>query len=213
MQIASLLAQLPPDEAAQTMVDLANLRGGPDNITVIIAKVTGPPIAAGEATQVDSDAAANRRNGVWPWWIVGGCLLLAAVAAATVQWWPLAALLAVAAATIIAWRFIRGQSPEMPRPEQPLGRAPYRAVAAIPDAHFAGELSDLARQLCHVAQEEQWEISHDDLESRLEKANDAARRNDFTSAVVGYADVVRYVMRLIRTHHSQRASDSSLDLP
>ena len=29
-----VLASLPPDDAAQTLVDLANLLGGPDNITV-----------------------------------------------------------------------------------------------------------------------------------------------------------------------------------
>ena len=37
--IGTILASLAPEEAAQTLVDLANLRGGPDNITVIVVDV------------------------------------------------------------------------------------------------------------------------------------------------------------------------------
>lgn len=38
-EIAEVAAMLPPDDAAQRLVDLANERGGPDNITVVIAQV------------------------------------------------------------------------------------------------------------------------------------------------------------------------------
>src|SRR5262245_21211342 len=41
--VASLL---PPREACQFLVDLANLRGGPDNITVIVVRVGGQPSGA-----------------------------------------------------------------------------------------------------------------------------------------------------------------------
>ncbi|HTN75749.1 MAG TPA: protein phosphatase 2C domain-containing protein, partial [Pirellulaceae bacterium] len=40
-EIGAILANLEPKEAAQVLVDLANLRGGPDNVTVLIAKVVG----------------------------------------------------------------------------------------------------------------------------------------------------------------------------
>lgn len=36
---AGVLDSLPPHEATQTLIDLANLRGGPDNISVIVARV------------------------------------------------------------------------------------------------------------------------------------------------------------------------------
>ena len=35
----AVLGAMPPDEAAETLVNLANLRGGPDNISVIVARV------------------------------------------------------------------------------------------------------------------------------------------------------------------------------
>ena len=40
-----MMANLPPDEAARALVDLANLRGGHDNITCIIVHVKHPQLA------------------------------------------------------------------------------------------------------------------------------------------------------------------------
>ncbi len=39
--IASVLAELPPAKATDRLIELANAAGGPDNITVIVAKVEG----------------------------------------------------------------------------------------------------------------------------------------------------------------------------
>ena len=39
-EIGQILETLSPEEATETLVNLANLRGGPDNITLVIAKAT-----------------------------------------------------------------------------------------------------------------------------------------------------------------------------
>ena len=41
-ELGMVLGSMPPAEAVRALVDLANLRGGPDNITVIVAKAVGP---------------------------------------------------------------------------------------------------------------------------------------------------------------------------
>ena len=41
-ELATILSLFPPDEAARILVDTANLRGGPDNITLIIIRVNDP---------------------------------------------------------------------------------------------------------------------------------------------------------------------------
>lgn len=38
-EIAQVVSTMPPDQAVQQLVDMANERGGPDNITVIVARV------------------------------------------------------------------------------------------------------------------------------------------------------------------------------
>ena len=44
-EIGAIIGCLPPAESAQILVDLANLRGGPDNITVIVVQVDHAPVA------------------------------------------------------------------------------------------------------------------------------------------------------------------------
>ena len=41
-EIGAAMATLPHEQAARFLLDLANLRGGPDNITIIIVRVQGP---------------------------------------------------------------------------------------------------------------------------------------------------------------------------
>ena len=38
-EIGAILLALPPEEAVRTLIDLTNLRGGPDNVTVIVTRV------------------------------------------------------------------------------------------------------------------------------------------------------------------------------
>ena len=42
-QIAAILGSMSPAEAARALVDLANLHGGPDNVTVVVVRVAEPP--------------------------------------------------------------------------------------------------------------------------------------------------------------------------
>ncbi len=50
--IGSVITALPPDEAVQFLVHMANLQGGPDNTTVIVVRVGGEP----RSGNVDSKA-------------------------------------------------------------------------------------------------------------------------------------------------------------
>ncbi len=68
-EIGPIVAALPPDEAARLLVNLANLRGGPDNITVLIVHVGGD---TGLFSRV---LAAWNRKIPWPFTVLGfGCL-------------------------------------------------------------------------------------------------------------------------------------------
>ena len=58
-EIGMILGCLPPAEACGVLVDLANLRGGPDNITVIRGAGDGERLATGAA---GARPAASRRT-------------------------------------------------------------------------------------------------------------------------------------------------------
>src|SRR4051794_2396548 len=60
-EIGAILGSLAPAEAAQALVDLANLRGGPDNITVLIGRVSGPELVSGESARVPLRLGGSQR--------------------------------------------------------------------------------------------------------------------------------------------------------
>ena len=72
-EIGAVASVLPPAEACRFLVDLANLRGGPDNITVIIVK-----ILSGTDGDKGSAVAGGRKFPRPPWWVlslIGGTVL------------------------------------------------------------------------------------------------------------------------------------------
>jgi protein phosphatase len=62
-EIGAVASALPPDEACEFLVELGNLRGGPDNITVLIIRVGGSP----EPVAIDATAPRPKRRQSIPW--------------------------------------------------------------------------------------------------------------------------------------------------
>jgi PPM family protein phosphatase len=63
--IGSLIQVLPPQEAVETLIDVANLRGGPDNISIVVARVPG---GVGDELATEDQRATvtfNPKHSVW----------------------------------------------------------------------------------------------------------------------------------------------------
>lgn len=47
-EIAAVVSVLPPEEACRLLIDMANLHGGPDNITAIVVRIGNEPVAGSD---------------------------------------------------------------------------------------------------------------------------------------------------------------------
>jgi protein phosphatase len=69
-EIGAVASVLPPAEACRFLVDLANMRGGPDNITVVIARIGSNHDANGAGA---FPTASALKRPIWerlaPWWV------------------------------------------------------------------------------------------------------------------------------------------------
>ncbi len=217
-EIGKILACLPPNEAVQSLTDLANLRGGPDNITVVVVRVIDPQ--AWDETGASSDESAGSSSAPRPVPVVlwGLCVALAAGAVgAAVLGWPIAAvaggIAAVAAGGMaLAQQFGSGKTFHLDG--RPLGKGPYTSCDAAPDDSFVDRLARLTDQLRDAAASEDWVIDWSRFNSYNTKAFEARRGGDYQEAARQYCHATSYMMQQLRSQRAraQREAENDLDL-
>jgi PPM family protein phosphatase len=200
-EMGTILRCLPPDDAVRALVDLANLRGGPDNVTVIVAKIAAP-----EATSTGSNEARPRAKRITrpvhpALWIVLGVLAVAALggAVAGAFWFALGSLLAAAAVgTAVGLRAYGGRRIGLPFDGRQLGRGPYTAVNCPPTAEFVARLAEIVRQLREAAVEEQWNVDWNRFNTLFDQAAAANQSGDHAQAVRHYCGAMSFMMEQLK---------------
>jgi protein phosphatase len=207
-EIGCILAALPPGEAIQALVDLANLRGGPDNITVIALRVkSGALVGRGEnGISPERVRAAGRSKGVHPVsWITLGVLVLAALSMAFLGKWLVAATVAVAAA--IAGAFVAAQHYSIGASKRldsgQLGKGPYRSTNCTPNPAVVERLAKVVKQLRDAAAEEHWQIDWDRFNAYGARATAASQKQNYAQTVREHCHAISFMMDQLR-HQSER---------
>jgi protein phosphatase len=201
-EMGAIVTALAPAEACRFMVDLANLRGGPDNITVIIARVGGK-LATVEPTQ-----RPWRERIPWPLLaLLGGALLAGgAVALALSQWFMMAslafllALLTIAGgvAGLIAYhaREQRRQAEEADRPRPKI----HRSQSCSLDTAVLGKFCRAAQALEAMAREKGWPADWDTFASLYDVAEAHITRGELEPA---FRDLCRAMQTLLKAMNGQ----------
>jgi protein phosphatase len=193
-EIGVILQCLPPEEAVQLLVDLANLRGGPDNITVIVARVM-----ANLNEGADVPDRAPGRGGMHPlvWLMLGLSVVIAGILAAYSQ--PIAAVIAgvvgVVVALLVNNTMSRGGD-ELPRGR--LGRGPHRTYSCQPNLAFVQELARIFDQLRTAAIEEDWRMDWAHIDRLIRAAQQSTAKPDFPAAIVTYGRAISFMMRELK---------------
>lgn len=154
-EMGKILAVLPLQEATRGLVDLANLRGGPDNITVVTVKYLGPQKAlptSADKTPVPMAAQTEMPLPTvpgWVWNLLGGttaALLLGLILFCVLPIPGLILVLAgLAGSGFAAWK-IFGRKPRKAF-QRRTGKGPYRTYSAVCDAAFSQELRRIFTEL------------------------------------------------------------------
>ncbi|HVX60179.1 MAG TPA: PP2C family serine/threonine-protein phosphatase [Pirellulales bacterium] len=209
-ELGALLSVLPPQESAQTLVDLANLRGGPDNITVIVVRVDKIPPAPATAP------LPARRNAAKPIhpiaWVALGVLSLATLLLLFTHRQEVALFTGlfalIAAAAVIVRRF--GGAGDRPPIGQRLGKGPHVSKPCPTNNDFVDKLAKVVVQLREAATEENWSIDWTRFNTFDSRAIAAAERKDYLEAVREYAHAISFMMAEIRGQRRKKNSSSSV---
>ena len=206
-ELGAILHLLEPQEAAQTLVDIANLRGGPDNITLIIAKVGGPPINP----QVYSDTSFDIPGESSPiplggWAALGGLALATGLLLVLGKW--LFALVGVVsllgtAGFVFRQQLFGSSGDKMVISGGLYGRGPYRHYPVKIDQSFVDKLLKLSSELKDAAEAEKWTIDWAEFQQYHTRAEAAIKQSDFHTASREYCRSISFMMRQARLQRQE----------
>ncbi|MGO9114123.1 MAG: PP2C family protein-serine/threonine phosphatase [Thermoguttaceae bacterium] len=208
-EMGMILGSMPPAEAVRALVDLANLRGGPDNITVIIVK------AVGQVWAQASDDMPRPRADLRPVnpmvWIAMGVTALAGLGLLVMQTYVPAALCLVAAAVLGAGALIYRQGGENKGPPMNgprFGRGPYTAVVCPPSPEFVRHLADTLRELREAATQADLTVDSEGLNVLLGRAAAGNQTGDYAQAVRYYCQGISFLLTEFKRQGKTRPGGS-----
>ncbi len=200
-EIGPILASMSPERAARILIDLANLRGGPDNSTVIIVKVGNEIASASKGAE-----RAARRMTAYPLpWPLLGTAGFCLVAGLTLGWFGsigpmVVALILAAIAAIVAVVQIRGGLSKLrPGGVNRIARAaPYSSCSARPNDELLRKLREMMVALRTAAHQRGWSIDWSRVEAMTKEGDQHVERSDLKRATVCWAEAVVETMAQLR---------------
>ena len=211
-EIGMIAGTIPPTEACRLLVNLANLRGGPDNITVIIVQ-TGD-IPEGVDVVYERSPPPSRFEGL-SWFGFGVMCLLAGLFLVGLYFFELdperrlqggAILFVSALAGIGFWMWHR--SKDAPRYlERDAGSTvvwrPYRVAPARITDDFVDELKRLEADLHRAAIEDHWPVEWTNYEEVFRRTREAVEKRLFGRALIEYGRLFDILMAAIQIQRKQ----------
>lgn len=213
-ELGTILGCLPLEEALQTMVDLAILRGGPDNITGIAVRVTGS-----ECIGAADGRSVLHNNGFQPRvrsrsWVIAAVLMLAALGliglAATGNVVAAVAGLVGVAAIVLAALMVRHSDPDETQvffDPQRLGKGPYTSCECAPDESFVEHLAQLLTELRATAEGRSWNVDWEKVGEFVGRAKDAAEADDYGESIRQYCRAISFVTGQLRNLPSRKGPE------
>ncbi len=189
-ELGAVVRVFPPKEACRFLVDLANLRGGPDNITALIVHVPGEsPDAAMPPSNPALMMARWYHRLPWPGIALGAGITLALVAiVAALLSDPLTSLITfvLAGASLLLGiiGLLRAHIEERRREAKANGESQrvYVQTSCRLDAAMADKLTQAQTKLEEGVREKSWQVDWEEHRSHVEQARQAAARQDWSSA-------------------------------
>jgi len=194
VEMGAIVNALPLFEACRFLVDLANLRGGPDNITIVLGKIPGTPTPEARA-KIRKARLAMRPPWYmqlpWPGLALTGGIALAFIALLVVLTGNARqAVLPFVMAAVALGTGIFGVYRAHRRAEQeelddePVAGPPrvYRQTTCAIDAALTAKLSDTQKFLLEQVRESRWPFEEQAFQKHLAASQVAAERGDSVAA-------------------------------
>jgi serine/threonine protein phosphatase PrpC len=207
-EIGMIAGELSAGDACRLLVNLANLRGGSDNISVVIVKVGDLP---GGFVPLEGSERTAGQFGIDPWWLAGfwavaitfvcGISLSLLGSVLTGMTLMVFSFIAFVAMMIRYWKTQRRRASSDPTSVETTLWSPCRTASAKFTQTFLSHLAAVESELQRTADEEGWSIDRTLHESLYRKAKQALADGEYSLA---FEEIARSIDVLMAGVHLQR---------
>ena len=209
--LGAVLGCLPPGEAVQTLIDLANFRDGPDNITAIVVQAGEPGEDSSESSRGTIAEAGTRLRNIL-WCIAGGLvlatLIIFAMGHQIIGLIGLAGVL-IAAAAGLAWP-AADSVPTDQAGEPLLGKGPHMAFDCQPNAEIVKSFADIVARLRVEAVNKNWHGDWTQFNDHDDRAAAASEAEDHLTAIREHCRAISFMMGQLANHDQTVPSGEQL---
>ncbi len=201
-EIGAIVRELPPTQAAKLLVDLANLRGGPDNITVIVARVGDLPanvIPTPIAELPDETPGPGWAwlGGVWAaaFGLASGLALLIVGQQIKGTILLLCALVALVVLLIMSYR-IKKLEPLLPPLDDSMTHhsRPHRTAVGLSSKDLSELLMRIDNELLNAAKADCWNVDWAEHAKIMENAQTLIREKRYSKLIRDLARAINLIM-------------------
>ncbi|MEM8911181.1 MAG: protein phosphatase 2C domain-containing protein [Planctomycetota bacterium] len=233
-ELAVLMGCVEPDALVHVLVDLANLRGGPDNITVVVAEIEGDQLthpAPGSTAPISISSETMRSRALLAtmavcWLGAVGFTIAALMGEGRFIGSAIVAFVlgAIAAGVWGTGWFKAGTSSRSSRKrghggndsgnarEHARGKAPYRTFDAAPTLEVHDRVWGMVEELRQTAEHKNWMLDWDDVDQWQRQAELAKTQGNLRDAIGLQSRAFSASMLQLRKHQDESASDTVIDL-
>jgi protein phosphatase len=190
-ELGATVSTMPLEEACQFLVDLANHRGGPDNITIVAIRLAGkPPTDPNETPPTNGKAKpAARQQLPWSGICFGSGLTLAIMALVLIglQATALAIVTFILAVGMLVAGFIGfSRTAEQPPPMDPEDEAGppqvHRSASCGVDQPLMQKMMQIETNLQELIREKGWQVPWQKHAKHLQSSAAALQKGNLASA-------------------------------
>jgi protein phosphatase len=192
------------------LVNLSNLRGGSDNVTVVLARIGESPTVSAPLPPLNSTSVHGGMN--WKW--LAGFWAAATLFVGGISLWLLKSVpagmslvgLSVIATVYLTYAWMRQRPRNEGRfdggDETTLWRA-YRTADARLTRKFLSHLAAIQSELHRAATEEEWAIDWNQHEVEFTQSKNALDAGDSPGAFLGFAKTIDILMAGVLEQRNQ----------
>ncbi|VAX38947.1 Protein serine/threonine phosphatase PrpC, regulation of stationary phase [hydrothermal vent metagenome] len=215
-EIGAIVSQLPIGEACRLLINLANVRGGSDNVTVIIAKVGALPEGTPSEDEEEAITPEQRKRGIF--WLVAAwilAILFVVGVSLTVLGEKLPGAISIALSVILSgalfffWNRTRqAYSAKNNNLDETVSSKPYRSASARLTPKFLSHLAAVESELYQTIQEENWTVNQKELNDAYEKSKKGLSEKNYSVAMRQFARAIDIMMEGMNNYRKQINHDS-----